>query len=103
MKIYLTNMQLPSIDNYKVVKQKGGVRCEFHVAVEEVQKTITDQKWAFPRWCRHLKGIPPSEIHSMLSTARGSRNVGATFNWLIKEYKYDKSNKHNQSFSQRHC
>lgn len=80
-------MDLPTLDRFKVEKQKGGLKSPFNVAVDEVMNTIKDQPWSYPRWCKYLKGIPPSEIHSILSTARRSKNVGKSFNWYVKQYK----------------
>jgi hypothetical protein len=76
-----------SIERFKVVKQKGGVNSPFNQAVEKVVEAIPDQKWTFGRWCGHLRKIPVCEINSMLASAKNSKNVGKTFNYLIKEYK----------------
>lgn len=74
-----------NIDRFKVVKQRE--RTPRQLAIDNVMETIKDQPWSFPRWSRHLKGIPPFEINSMLASAKGSKNVGKRFNWLVSEYK----------------
>jgi hypothetical protein len=78
---------------YKVEKQKGGINSPFNDAVERVRTTITDQKWSFGRWCGYLKNIPPQTIHEMLGSAKGAKNVGKHFNWLVGEYRKEERKK----------
>ena len=93
-------MDLPSIERFKVVKQRE--RTARQLAIDAVIETITDQKdlktgkpWTYSRWCKKLEGIPPFEINSMLASAKNSKNVGAKFNYLIKQYKHEKTTNNN--------
>lgn len=67
-------------------KTVGGINSPFNDAVAQAITFLGDDK-PFRYWCGKLRGMPVSEIHALMSKAKGGNRPAALFVYLLKQYR----------------